>query len=161
MTFERRRLYRSGVHSSLLSNGPGRAIAVLLLVWTSGAACLLYCATACTAVMVEASASCAVSEEMAASDCCRTEEEATTAEVVVTDGPALRGEPAAMVCCLLSSRSLEPAPVPAGAETPVAVPAMRPAPVAESAAFATVAPVRAGPVLNRGDTYLRCCVLLN
>ena len=147
------------VRRAISSRGPGRVLASLLLVWVSGAACLLHCATICAAdVVEEASGHCATMAEEPAASCCCDEEPAETVEV--EEGhDAVRGVSEASACCLLRAREAFPAPVP----TSVDAPAVEPASV-ELPTLAAVEPPcptdSALPIRNRGDTYLRCCVFL-
>ena len=136
----------------------GRVLASFLLVWMSGVACLLHCATVCAHAATEEARSCSAMAETASDSCCCEEEAAETIEVE-PGRDAARGVTEASSCCLLRAREAAPAPVPASVDAP-AIEAAAPAIQVLAASTPVYSGDRAQPIRNRGDTYLRCCVFL-
>ncbi len=133
-----------------------RAIAPVLVVWLSGVACLLVCASMCARTAEAAEhqqrhACCARSAEIEAEESCD----------AAPPGADMRAEASLTECCLLTARASTRAPLPQGFAIPLAPAVARVAPTV-AIADGTVVPIptASAPVLNRGDTHLRCCVFL-
>ena len=134
---------------------PTRAIAPALAVWLSGVACLLACAAMCGRA--------AAAEHPAVERACchrSAEIEAEESGCAALPSDELRGEPSLASCCFLRARASIPGPVPKSVAAPLAAPVACGVPTVENFAGAPIAAAASFPVLNRGDTHLRCCVFL-
>jgi hypothetical protein len=131
-----------------------RAIAPALAVWLSGVACLLACTSMC--------ARAADARPGGEHPCCHRSAEIEAEESGCAAAPAaeVRGEPSFDSCCFLRSRASLPGPVPKSVGAPLAPAVDRGVAIAADPAPPAAAPAAAFPVLNRGSTYLRCCVFL-
>lgn len=144
----------------------GRLITPLLLVWLSGVGCLLHCAAICASGAPEAHDAAAARPAEASGEhaCCHAPGELDAGDAAgeapggLPAARALRGDGATDSCCMLAGRRSIRAPVPDGVDAPVVVARRYAGPLA--AAAPPVLPARSLPVLNRGDTHLRCCVFL-
>ena len=129
-----------------------RAIAPALAFWLSGACCLLLCAAVCGEARADASAE---------RDCCtrnaeiEAEEAASCRTAIGTPTDKPHGE-----CCFLSTRAATNVPLPDGSGAPAVPPAPRVSAIVLAAAAPAGPLPQPVPATSRGDTYLRCCVLL-
>jgi hypothetical protein len=130
-----------------MTDNRARLLVAGLLFSTSGLACLLLCATVCAENAPKARACCHESAE----------ERAASGGV---DGVAIDRTRDAAGCCMLRARNTLAAPVPSGFDAPASPPPSSATLVVAPAAPLPTAPVVSGPVHNRGDTHLRCCVFL-
>src|SRR5262249_38596789 len=130
------------------------AIVPALAIWLSGLACLIVCASTCAraeaAPTAHPRACCARSAQIEAEESC--------GALVSLD--EIRGEPSFDGCCFLTARSTTQAPVPKSfTVVPSSALARTDFWIECDASLPQPSPP-ATPVLDRGDTHLRCCVFL-
>jgi hypothetical protein len=140
----------------------GRVVVPALVVWLSGLACLLTCAAVCYGARTPA---CGTGVEEShttakAHACCAVKGASHETAETTSDAMAVREDHSeAGTCCFSTARPTMTAPLPLPVTVAAALPAIQftpPVPDRDAAPRA----VAAVPPLSRGDTYLRCCVLL-
>jgi hypothetical protein len=138
----------------------GKLVAPALTVWLSGLACLLTCAAVCYGAEASGCKTEMEGSHGEAHSCCTAREarhERSEADSAAMD--VREDESEADGCCFSTARPTMTAPLPVPIVVADALPASEFAPPVPDAVAAPRA-VAVVPAVSRGDTYLRCCVLL-
>jgi hypothetical protein len=148
-----------GISQSQFGGITRRLIAVGLVLWLGGAACVLGCEAGMSAATVDAPQASAPTESCpwgAGQDCCqRAEEESGKPSVGVTPSSF-----DAMMCCPLAGHSTVAAGKSSVGDAPAAALSVRATlPTLREGTLVT-SPARGLRFPDRGGTYLRCCVFL-
>lgn len=137
-----------------------RLIAVGLVLWLGGAACVLGCEAGVSAATVDASqASTSIEScplKAAGHECCHQGEEGSDE---VSSG-TISSSPDGMMCCPLAGHSALAASKSSIADAPAAALSVRETLPVPREGMLVTSPARGLRVPDRGGTYLLCCVFL-
>jgi len=148
-----------GVSQSQFAGVTRRLVAVALVLWLGGTACLLGCEAGVSVATVDspqASTSAESCPLSAGRDCCHRAEGGRDEASVGTQSSS----PDAMMCCPLAGHSAVAAGKSSVADAPVAALGIGETLPASSGKTLATTPAGGLCIPDRGGTYLRCCVFL-